>query len=129
MSRIPAAYTTLAAAKYDRTLVAMRSVPQATHADYPQYAGHWDDWVLVVLARNIELKGGRGLDRWQVTIGQRRPADTHLPEGWSVYSPQRDSNVYIGLEDAVPMVRVIGADLPSTGYHDLNAPDPWASEG
>lgn len=104
---IPTRYTTMPAAKYDAVLAAMRSVPQATHAEYPQYAGYWDDWVLVVMARNVTLKGGRGLDLWQVTIGKRQPASDLGPESWTVYSPQRDSNVgMLPLSDVVRVISV-----------------------
>jgi len=107
-SYIPRFYTHMDSEKYDRVLVAMKALPAATHANFPQYDGHWDDWTLVVLACNIECKGGRVLEFWQVSIGQRRPADEFGPECWTIYSPQRDSNVgRISLDEAVEITRVV----------------------
>jgi hypothetical protein len=92
--KIPAHYLTMNAEEYDRTRTALVALAVARHAQYPQYDGHWDDWVLVVVAKNVELKGGRGLEFWQVSIGTLEPADQYSPEPtWSVYSPQRNSNV------------------------------------
>lgn len=100
-------YTTMEAVKYDRVAAAMKAVPAATHAEFAQYDGYWDDWVLVTLKRNVELKGGRGLEFWQMTIGVREPADDLGPESWKVYSPQRNCNVgRIPLDDVVEVARV-----------------------
>lgn len=99
---IPATYTVMAADRHARTLAALRALPAATHAQFEQYAGYWDEWVLVVVRRNVECKGGRALQFWQVSIGQRQPADQYGPESWTVYSPQRDVNVgRIPLSDVV----------------------------
>jgi hypothetical protein len=104
---IPERYTLMAGTKYDATLEAMRAVPAATHAEYPQYNDYWADWILVVVRRNVECKGGRALEFWQVSIGQRQPADQFGGPTWTVYSPQRDSNIgRIPLEDVVEVVRV-----------------------
>lgn len=103
---VPEDYTRMPTEKYERTLEALKNLARATHADYPQYAGHWDDWVLVILARNIECKGGRALEFWQISIGKTEQPDQYQDEeSWTVYSPQRDSNIgRIPLSDAVEVV-------------------------
>lgn len=65
-----------------------------THAQYPQYAGYWDEWMLGTLTHNIELKGG-GLPRCDVVLV--KPVDGTFgasdEPSRSFYSARRDSNV------------------------------------
>lgn len=102
---VPPQFRSLDADEHIRTRNAFIALAAARHAQYPQYDGHWRDWVLVVITRNITLKGGRGLDLWQITIGKRQPDRSPLGP-WTVYSPQRNSNIGALMDSDVLEVKV-----------------------
>jgi hypothetical protein len=75
----------------------VRRVAEATHAQYPQFRGHWDGWKLGRMTRDLETKGGhivagdivlfREVDlaplRPDLTVySVRRGCDVAVPSGW-----------------------------------------------
>jgi hypothetical protein len=58
------------------------------HAQYPQYAGHWDgvEWQPVVFTRNVRTKGGLAFEKGDVTIARPpayRDEHDHYPVAYS----------------------------------------------
>lgn len=41
---------------------------EATYAPYPQYAGHWDGWVLAVAKRPIRCHGKQVVDKGEAVL-------------------------------------------------------------
>jgi hypothetical protein len=39
------------------TIEEMVAAADASHAQYPQYAGHWDGWVMAVARRSVRSRG------------------------------------------------------------------------
>ena len=58
---------------------------QAAHAQWPQYAGHWQgsEWVLVEITRRVVTKGGVAFEPGDITIA--RPP-LWIGGDWTAYS-------------------------------------------
>lgn len=41
----------------------LRAEAEAAHAQYPQYAGHWDGWRVAVITKRIRTKFGVAFER------------------------------------------------------------------
>lgn len=51
-----------------QTAILVRSIAEASHAEYPQFAGYWDGWQLVRIKREVETKAGMAFRKDDITI-------------------------------------------------------------
>ncbi len=95
------------------TLKNLREKARTSHAQYPQYAGHWDgpEWVLVRVTRRIRTKLGVAFERGELALARRTPPETDsslspaiLAEmnrpSWTAYSVRNRADTQISLEAA-----------------------------
>jgi len=47
---------------------AIRAEANARHAQYPQYAGAWDDWHLVTVTKRISSRGGVAFEKGEIAL-------------------------------------------------------------
>jgi hypothetical protein len=63
----------------------IRARAEADHASYPQYAGHWNGWVLVEVTKVIKTKMGQAFRKGEMSIAKRE-TEGELAGTWTVYS-------------------------------------------
>lgn len=85
-------------ASADDMLTAIREYAEQTHSEFPQYAGHWNDYVLVRITRRVETKAGEAFEAGDVAVARY---DHTIACGWSyctVYSVRNgvDTSVFTG---------------------------------
>ena len=49
----------------------IRAAAEAAHSKYPQYKGHWDDFVPVIVTKRIVSKLGVAFEKDEPSIGKR----------------------------------------------------------
>jgi len=67
------------------------------NADYPQYKGHFDNYVLVRLKKTIKTKMGTAFTANE--LGIARPLDPKEPKWITVYSFHNKCNTSVRAED------------------------------
>lgn len=60
---------------------AIRAQADADHAQYPQYAGHWDDWRLAEITRDVKAHGAYAFRKGDLVLVS--------PEVWTEQVPPR----------------------------------------
>ena len=63
--------TTLPASLIETLTSTIRAEAEAKHAQYPQYAGHWDGWGLVQVTRRVKTKMGEAFKKGEIALGKR----------------------------------------------------------
>jgi len=61
------------AVEIDRAAKAVKAKAEGAHAQYPQYAGHWDgaEWIAVRIKRNVTTKMGLAFEAGEITIAKQ----------------------------------------------------------
>ena len=92
---------TLPEYEIDCTKADIKAVANFKHAQYPQYAGHWDDpeWVLVQITTDIKTKMGKAFHKGELALAKRGVLED-LPV-WVAYSRGNNCDTIIGLHKAV----------------------------
>lgn len=50
----------------------IRDEIEQTHKEWPQYANHWDGWVLVRITQDITTKAGQAFKAGDITLGHKQ---------------------------------------------------------
>lgn len=70
------------------TIETMRATAEAAHAQYPQYAGHWDDWTVGMVTKRIRTKSGVAFEKGdQVMVSPDTRSERIPPRGLDKYRP------------------------------------------
>jgi hypothetical protein len=80
-----------------------RKAVEASHAASPQYKGHWDDYVLVVVRKKITTKMGLAFEKGDVTLAAPALTETDIyPPLRAVYSQRNHIDVLLDPDDVIP---------------------------
>ena len=65
----------------------IRNSAKAAHAQYPQYAGHWDgpEWILVEVTRTVKTKLGAAFVKGDISLGKVE-TEGPMAGSWTIYS-------------------------------------------
>lgn len=102
--------------------LAMISLADAAHADYPQYHGHWDNAELAVARRNISTKGGPVAAQGELVLVSAAPVGDPVG-GPRVYAQQRQIDCVVDQQD----IRKIHSGEVAIGVgFPADDESPWA---
>jgi len=85
----------------------IRAKAERAHAQYPQYAGHWDadkGWKLVQVTRRVKTKFGEAFRKGELSLGRVETLDLGGDEPetvWNVYSVKNGIDTILRLREAV----------------------------
>lgn len=98
------------------TIETMRASAEAAHAQYPQYAGHWDTWTAGTVTKRIRTKLGVAFEKGdEVLVSPEvreervtpRGPDKFLPyEQWPVKPFRTCYSFRNGIDTSVPAEKV-----------------------
>lgn len=70
------------------TIETLRASAEAAHVQYPQYAGHWDAWLVGTVTKRIRTKRGVAFERGdQVLVSPEVRAERVIPRGPDKFLP------------------------------------------
>jgi hypothetical protein len=78
----------------DHVLESLKSDAAASMAQYPQYAGKFNDYVLVKIKKDVKTKMGLAFSKNEVTIAEKHPY-AELPDCISVWSFKNKTSTVI----------------------------------
>ena len=86
----------------------IRAEAAAKHAQYPQYAGHWDgaEWFLVHIRRQIGTKMGAAFAKGEIAMAKYDPIDLDADGMLVVYSRANGTNTMVQKSDAVALAEM-----------------------
>lgn len=103
---------TLTAADYSERFETLKRQAEQQVAQYPQYRGHFDGYVLVVVNRNVRTKLGHAFRRGEVAIGRIEWRDAALvaaglpDRSWVVWSQSNGCDTGLRGDDDVTAIAV-----------------------
>lgn len=65
----------------DKILENLKKDANYAHRQFPQYAGHWDAWVLGRITKKISTKGGLAFEKGDVVLVNPNSLTYQIPEG------------------------------------------------
>lgn len=84
---------------------AMRLVAVAAKSPYPQYAGHFDTWVICVVEEDVEFKGSSTLAAHEIVLAEPVPTLTlGVPVTRSTFCPSTGNVVACPWESIRPII-------------------------
>ena len=83
------------------SIESLRLEAEAAHARYPQYRGHWDDHVLVIVNKRVVTKMGLAFEKGEMAMAEPGLSDDVLVGSplRSVYSRRTQINTLMDPKD------------------------------
>ena len=87
---------------------ALQTIAMSAHAQYPQFDGHWDHWILVTITKGLTTKAGEAFRQGDKALMDPKSNGTHA----TLYSVRNGGDtsvpvtnfVYCKAEDYPPVV-------------------------